>query len=105
MAGFALRERIRAHITKEARTRRASFAYSMKTCCYARARQWLALLFARLLVLPASTKPHAESAVEFRLLMAKEGMAQLEQIIRRLASAGTTVSSAAACRYIAANEP
>jgi hypothetical protein len=65
----------------------------------------LALLFARLLLLPASTKPRAEAAVGFKLLVAKEGMAQLEQIIRRLASAGTAVSPAVACRYIAANEP
>ncbi|MBN8893303.1 MAG: hypothetical protein J0I71_00515 [Rhodanobacter sp.] len=69
------------------------------------ARQRLALLFARLLVLPASTKPRAEGAVEFKLLVAKECMDQLEQIIRRLASAGTAVTPAAACRYIAANEP
>jgi hypothetical protein len=65
----------------------------------------LALLFARLLVLPASTKLRAEGAVEFKPLVAKECMDQLEQIIRRLASAGTAVTPAAACRYIAANEP
>ncbi|MGB6028264.1 MAG: hypothetical protein WBG22_00790 [Rhodanobacter sp.] len=69
------------------------------------ARQRLALLFARLLVLPASTKPRAEGAVEFKLLVAKECMDQLEQIIRHLASAGTRVTPAVACRYIAANEP
>ncbi|WP_255357469.1 hypothetical protein [Rhodanobacter sp. Root561] len=43
--------------------------------------------------------------MEFKLLVTKECMVQLEQIIRRLASAGTAVTTAAACRYIAANEP
>jgi hypothetical protein len=91
MAGFALARmdprKNQTPKTKEARTGRASFAYSMEACSYARARQRLALLFARLLLLPASTKPRAEGAVRFRQLAATGCMGQLEQIDLALASA------------------
>src|SRR5690349_24936127 len=91
MAGFALAQmdprKNQTPKTKEARTGRASFAYSMETCSYARTRQRLALLFARLLSLPAGTKPRAEGAVRFRRLAAARGMGPLEQIALALASA------------------
>jgi hypothetical protein len=46
----------------------------------------LALLFARLLLLPAGMKPHAKSALGFIDLVAMEYMAPLEQIAAAMAS-------------------
>ena len=62
--------------------RRVSF---VETCSYARARQRLALLFARLL-LTAATKLRAEGAVAFGNWAVIEVMCRLDQMLRRNAS-------------------
>jgi hypothetical protein len=60
----------------------------VETRSYARARQRLALLFARLVLLPASTMPRAAGAVKFWWVAATECMGELEQIRPLSASAG-----------------
>jgi hypothetical protein len=73
-------------ITKKARTGRAFFACLSWNPNYARARQPLALLFALLLVLPASTTRCAPGAAVVEKLAVTEVMTRLKQIPRINAS-------------------
>ncbi|MEY2167236.1 MULTISPECIES: hypothetical protein [unclassified Rhodanobacter] len=90
MAGFALRGwmRVKNHTRQNdegplvAGLRRVSF---VETCSYARARQRLALLFARLL-LTAATKLRAAGAVAFGNWAVIKVMCRLDQMLRRNAS-------------------
>jgi hypothetical protein len=73
-------------ITKKARTGRAFFACFSWNPNYAKARQRVALLFALLLVRPASTTDCATGAAVVETLAVTELMARLKQIPRANAS-------------------